>query len=108
MHGGENMNYLKGNTLKELREKKNLTQTQLAEVLSVSSKAISKWENDRGMPDISILPELAAALDVSVPELMTDTVIKNSNRTANMQKMHLYICPVCGNVIQIIGEGAFS
>lgn len=102
------MNYLNGNTLKELREKKNMTQSELADRIAVGNKAVSKWENGRGMPDISILPDLARELQISIPELLADQVISNSNHAANMKKLHFYVCPICGNVIQSIGEGAFS
>ena len=49
------MHYIDGKMLKALREKRNMTQTVLAERLHVSDKAISKWETGRGFPDISIL-----------------------------------------------------
>lgn len=102
------MNYITGSTLKELREKKKMTQNDLAECLSVSNKAISKWENGRGMPDISILPDLARELEISIPELLSNQVVTNNNRSANMKKLHFYVCPICGNIIQSIGEGAFN
>ena len=45
--------YVTGITIRNLREKKGLTQTELAEVLGVSRKAVSKWETAKGLPDIS-------------------------------------------------------
>ncbi len=42
-----------GQTIKRLRKKRNLTQEELAEQLKVTSQAVSKWENETGMPDIS-------------------------------------------------------
>ena len=63
--------YVTGITIKTLREKKGLTQTELAEVLGVSSKAVSKWVTAKGLPDISLIEPLANALSVSVMELMT-------------------------------------
>ena len=102
------MQYITGGTIRKLREQKHLTQKQLAEKLNVSDKTISKWETGRGLPDISILMELAAALGVSVPELLTGEYAVNSNRSSNIRKMRFYVCPVCGNVIQSIGEGAYS
>lgn len=58
------MHYIDGKMLKALREKRNMTQTALAERLHVSDKAISKWETGRGFPDISILDELGKALQI--------------------------------------------
>ena len=65
--------YVTGTAIRQLREAKHLTQAELAEKLAVSAKAISKWETARGLPDISLLEPLAAALGVSVLELMQGT-----------------------------------
>lgn len=102
------MIYLEGTTIKTLRERRHMTQRELAERLCVSDKAISKWETGRGLPDISILPELAEALSVSLTELMTGNVIINDNRAANMLKTGFYVCPVCGNLIHAVGGGSYS
>ena len=48
-------NYITGAAIRALREKKRLTQHQLAEKLCVSDKAISKWETGKGFPDISLI-----------------------------------------------------
>lgn len=53
-----------------LRRKKKMTQEQLAGKLGVTPQAVSKWENDLSCPDISILPQLAAELDISVDALL--------------------------------------
>ena len=89
--------YVTGSTIKSLREKQRLTQSQLAEKLCVSDKTISKWETGRGFPDISLLKPLACALQVSIPELLSGEQIVNTNRSANVLKSPLYICPICGN-----------
>ncbi len=102
------MSYVTGKTIRTLREKGKLTQKQLAEKLMVSDKTISKWETDKGLPDIGILQELATALGISVAELLTGDVAENQNRSANMMRSKFYVCPVCGNVIHAMGEAAFS
>lgn len=102
------MAYIVGATIKALREKKHLTQKELAEKLLVSDKTISKWETDRGLPDIHLLTELADALSVSVAELLTGDIANNKNISANMKRSKFYVCPVCGNVIHALGEGVFS
>lgn len=102
------MNYITGDTIKKLREQKKLTQKQLAEKLMVSDKTISKWETNKGLPDLCILPELANALSVSVPELLTGDVAVNRNVSANMKRSKFYVCPICGNIIHAVGEGAYS
>lgn len=53
------MNYVTGNTIRRLREKKRITQKQLADMLAVSDKTVSKWETGKGLPDIGIIKELA-------------------------------------------------
>lgn len=102
------MNYITGTVIRELREKKKLTQKELAEILCVSEKTISKWETGRGLPDIGILPELSGSLGISAAELLTGKLAQNENREANMKKQQFYVCPVCGNVIAATGKGAYS
>ena len=101
-------NYVTGAAIKTLREKQRMTQSQLAEKLCVSDKTVSKWETGKGFPDISLLEPLAAALGISVPELLSGEQIINRNRAANMRRGHLYVCPVCGNVLHAAGETLVS
>ena len=93
-----------GAVLKELREKNNVTQLQLADKLGVSDKTISKWETGKGYPDITLLESIADALSVSVAELISGNTVYNSNVSANMLRSKFYVCPVCGNVIHGMGE----
>lgn len=96
--------YVTGAIIRELREKKQLTQAELAEKLYVSDKTVSKWENGKGYPDLSLLEGLAAALGVSVAELLSGKTVSNVNVSANMMRSKFYVCPVCGNVIHAMGE----
>lgn len=100
--------YITGTMIKRLREERKMTQTQLAEKIMVSDKAISKWETGRGYPDITLLEPLAAALGVSVIELFSGQDVVNTNRAFNLLKLKLYVCPICGNVVQSIGEAVVS
>lgn len=101
----EKMNqYVTGTAIKELREKKTMTQLQLAEKLGVSDKTVSKWETGKGYPDITLLEPIAEAFCVSVTELISGNTIYNSNVSANVLKSKFYICPICGNVIHSMGE----
>lgn len=100
--------YVTGAVIKALREKKMLTQAQLADQLGVSDKTISKWETGRGLPDITLLEPLAGALSVSVPELLSGQALSNRNRGGNMLRGKFYVCPVCGNVIHTTGEAMLS
>lgn len=58
-----------GAKIQTLRKNKNLTQAQLAEVLSVSSQSVSKWENNLSVPDISLLPVIARYFGITMDEL---------------------------------------
>lgn len=60
-----------GQRFQRLRKAKNLTQEDIASKLNITPQSISKWENDLSAPDISVLPELAKILDVSLDELLT-------------------------------------
>ena len=60
-----------GKRIAALRREKELKQDELAEMLNVSPQAVSKWENDLSCPDISLLPELARILGVTVDELLS-------------------------------------
>lgn len=64
----DNMKF--GKFVRESRQGKGLTQKQLAEQIHVSDKAVSKWENGAGFPDIKLLEPLAECLGVSLLELM--------------------------------------
>ena len=101
-------NYITGAAIRALREKNRLTQQQLAEKLCVSDKAISKWETGKGFPDISLIEPLANVLQVSIPELLSGEQIINTNRSANILKSNLYVCPICGNIFHSTGSAMIS
>lgn len=65
------MEYSLGRKIAELRRKANLTQEALAEKMSVSAQAVSKWENDQSCPDIMLLKDLAKTFSVTVDELLS-------------------------------------
>ena len=60
-----------GKRIAALRREKNLKQDEVAQALNVSPQAVSKWENDQTCPDISLLPQLAKLLGVTVDELLS-------------------------------------
>ena len=96
--------YITGSTIKALREKKKLTQSELAEKLCVSDKAVSKWETGKGFPDITLLEAIAKIFDVSVPELLSGNTVANKNISANVLRSKFYVCPVCGNIVHSMGQ----
>jgi len=100
--------YITGITIKALREKKGITQAELADILGVSSKAVSKWETAKGLPDITLIEPLASALSVSVMELMTGDTVTNKNIASNILHSKFYVCPVCNNIIRTVGDVLIS
>lgn len=59
-----------GKLIMEARKEKGMTQKALAEKLGISDRTVSKWERGAGFPDVSILPDLAEALGLSINELI--------------------------------------
>ena len=100
--------YVTGNMIKQSREAKKITQAELAQTLGVSDKAVSKWETGRGYPDITLIEPLAKALGISTIELLSGESVTNRNRSFNMKKTKVYVCPICGNVIFAAGEAVIS
>ena len=96
--------YVTGAVIRELREKKQLTQAELAEKLNVSDKTVSKWETAKGYPDISLLESIAQVFGVSITELISGNAVQNGNVSANMLRSKFYVCPVCGNILHSMGE----
>lgn len=60
-----------GGFIQQLRKEKNMTQKELAEIIGMSDKTISKWESGNSLPDTSVLVSLCKALDISVNELLS-------------------------------------
>ena len=100
--------YITGSVIRRIRESKKLTQEELAEMIHVSGKAVSKWETGQGFSDISLLEPLAKALGISVIELMSGEDVQNVNRSSNLLRGKFYVCPICGNVIGTVGEAVIS
>ena len=97
-------NYITGKIIKELREREQLTQAELANLINISDKTISKWETGNGLPDISLIEPLSKALKVSVIELIKGEYIMNKNKASNMLKSKFSVCPICGNIVYTMGE----
>ena len=80
-----------GNFIADLRKEKKMTQKELAEAIGVSNKAVSKWENGNGMPEMSILMPLCQELQINVNELLSgERLSENSySRKAEENIMNL-------------------
>ena len=65
-----------------MRKQKDMTQKELAEIIGITDKAVSRWETGKGFPDVSLLSSLAEALDVSISEIIMGEKIKIEEKGA--------------------------
>ena len=77
-----------GISLKQLRVKKHVTQQQLAEILGVSNRTVSRWETGRNMPDFDLLLELAKYYDVGVDAILNGSPIPDRSENAAGDTMY--------------------
>ncbi len=68
-----------GKFIAESRKARNLTQRQLADILSISDKTISKWETGKGLPEVSLMLPLCTALDITVNDLLSGEKISSTD-----------------------------
>ena len=87
-----------GQLIRQFRMQLGLTQRELAEMLHVTDKTVSKWETGGGCPDISLLRELSGVLGVSMETLLRGERTEQED-TGNMKKLRFYVCPDCGNIL---------
>lgn len=82
--------------LAKLRKEKGYTQSELADKIGVSNKSVSRWETGEGYPDISVLVDLADALDVSVDVLLRDDLGYRDIEKKDLEEYLPFIIAVCG------------
>ena len=75
-----------GKFIAKLRKEKNMTQNELAQKLGITDRAISKWENGRGMPDLSLLTPLCEILGVSINELLSGERLEKKNYQEKLEE----------------------
>ena len=86
------MNQVKiGKFIAECRKNKKMTQSELAEKLNITDRAISKWETGKGMPDTSIMLDLCNELGITVNELLSGEMVemKNYNEKAEQNLLEM-------------------
>ena len=92
-----------GQKIAKLRKEKNMTQLELANILNITDKAVSKWERDISCPDINTFPKLAETLGVSVDELLKTNISgKEKHEENNTFDMVLKAVPLAMSVAVII------
>ncbi len=78
-----------GKFIAERRKAVNLTQIQLAEMLNITDRAVSKWENGKSMPDSSIMLELCAILKITVNDLLCGEIVTMDDYNRETEKILL-------------------
>lgn len=97
-----------GTLISQCRKSMGLTQKQLADILCISEKTVSKWETGGGCPDISMLEPISDTLKINVNDLLKGKISMGTNNSANMLKLKFYICSECGNIITSTNEAVIS
>ena len=69
-----------GNLIKQIRKKNNLTQKQLADKYGVTYQAVSKWENGKNIPDISLIKQMSKEFNIDIEDILEGKVNKKKNK----------------------------
>lgn len=77
-----------GKLIFSLRREKDMTQKQLANLMNISDKTISKWERGFGCPDVSLLPDLSQILGVNIEEILSGKIAVNEIVGGNMKSLN--------------------
>ena len=88
-----------GERISNFRKKQGITQVKLAELLGVTDKAVSKWERNISFPDISLLPNLAVALCVTVDELFQEKAEVTEKADEKFISLEKYLMGEFGYVV---------
>ena len=80
-----------GRFIAEKRREQGLTQAQLAEKLSITDRAVSKWENGRTMPDSSLMLDLCKHLKITVNDLLNGEVVRVEDYNEKLEKQLLEV-----------------
>lgn len=75
-----------GKFILELRREKNMTQQELADKIGVTDRAISKWENGRGLPDLSLMIPLCKELGITINELISGEQIEKEDYQSKLEE----------------------
>ena len=75
-----------GKFILELRREKNMTQQELADKIGVTDRAISKWENGRGLPDLSLMMPLCKELGITINELISGEQIEKEDYQSKLEE----------------------
>lgn len=94
-----------GSMIQALRKQRGMTQLDLARTMGVTDKAVSKWERDLSLPDVSSLPRLAETLGVTVDELLQAKTAAEKDPDSSREKVGALVELVLKAVALAMGVG---
>lgn len=101
-----------GEIISSLRKEKGMTQSELAEKMNVTDKAVSKWERNLSCPDINSISKLANILETTVEELLNAQIKKEKNKIDEIVNIALIgiglALGICTIVTSILGQVDFK
>ena len=89
-----------GSIIKDIRKKNNLTQNEFASILGVTFQAVSKWENDKSIPDITILKDISNKFNVDLNYLISGKKV-NINKKSFFKKNMIIITAIVFIIISV-------
>ncbi len=89
-----------GSIIKDIRKKNNLTQNEFASILGVTFQAVSKWENDKSIPDITILKDISNKFNVDLNYLISGKKV-NLNKKSFFKKNMIIITVIIFIIISV-------
>lgn len=90
-----------GSIIIKYRKEKGMTQLDLANLMGVTDKAVSKWERNISCPDINTIPKLAELFGISVDELMQNKV-KKENKYKDIVALILKVIPLAMGIAVVV------
>lgn len=90
-----------GSIIIKYRKEKGMTQLDLANLMGVTDKAVSKWERNISCPDINTIPKLAELFGISVDELMQNKV-KKENKYKDIVTLILKVIPLAMGIAVVV------
>lgn len=98
------MDYEKvGGLIRQLRKEKGWTQKGMAEIMNISDKTVSKWENGNGCPDVSLLTKLSEIFCVDINKLLDGDLKQQIPDGGNMKRLKFFVCGECGCITTSTG-----
>lgn len=97
-----------GELFARLRKEHAMTQKEVADILHISDRTVSKWERGMGMPDVSMWKGISALFGVDIEKLLEGELSEKETEAGNMKRMKFYRCEHCGSIVWTTGGGEIS